>query len=64
MQCTCGGMIILSQHEVKTPKGADTWAKGKWSKLPLQIDQHTCRDCGRHAYQAFEGKTCVARRGL
>lgn len=65
-QCGCGGQVLESNHILKTKMKAAEWMPEgfKEEMLPLNIEQHTCRGCGKAGHIVYEkGGEIVYRRG-
>jgi len=53
MDCSCGGSVSESNHQVKTAAGAGVY--GIWdSPLPLTVETKRCRACGRVLITIFD----------
>lgn len=65
MQCTCGGEITSSFHEVKTKNKAMEWYDGAFDEaldLPLEIESFNCNGCTRFAYKVFNVNGDILKR--
>lgn len=63
MQCKCGGIAPTRVHKVESSAGADKWAEGLWSSLPLTVVQNECGSCGRLLAKVFDGDRLIKTRG-
>ena len=53
----------MSDHDVKTEAGADKWADGKYTDLPITIQQYKCnaKRCGRSGYKVYQDDELIHR---